>query len=66
MELEKDDDLVECAGLEAQVHWIENPFSFSLSLFVFYFSWPSRVLGCLVTTWNSFYRVCSSLGNAFD
>jgi hypothetical protein len=38
MDLAKVDDLVECVGLEAQVHLITNPLSFSLSLFVFYFS----------------------------
>ncbi len=57
MELEKVDDYVERGGLEAQGHPIENPFFFFLSLFVFCFSWPSRVLGCFVTTWSSFYPI---------
>jgi len=35
VDLEKVDDPVERAGLEAQVHPIENPLFFSLSLFVF-------------------------------
>lgn len=38
VDLEKVDDPVERAGLEAQVHPIENPLFSSLSLFVFCFS----------------------------
>jgi hypothetical protein len=38
VDLEKVDDFIECASLEAQVHPIKNPLFFLLSLFVFCFS----------------------------
>jgi hypothetical protein len=37
VDLEKVDDFIEHASLEAQVHPIENPLFFFLSLFVFCF-----------------------------